>query len=50
MAKDKKEVRKELAAQLGETVIVQSKLMKQLNEHNALCNNLATEIEKLDEK
>lgn len=39
--------RKELAAQLGEAVIVREKLAEQLNNQSLLCNQLATEMEKL---
>ncbi len=44
---NRKDKRKQLAAKLGEAVIVQAKLTKQLKEQNMLCNKLATKMEKL---
>lgn len=44
---NKRKRRKDLAAKLGEAVIEQAKLIKQLKEQNILCNKLAAKVEKL---
>lgn len=47
-AKDIKNKRKELTAQLGEAVIQRSKISQQLKAVSELCNQLATEIETMN--